>query len=98
MKINELIQSFEIYKTNEEIELLDKMDVKLQPLSSYTEYFSELRYFIENKFEFWQLNYMYENIVNKEVDFSSLTNNTPNNIFIYILFYQFCNSFIHAKT
>jgi hypothetical protein len=37
MKINELIQSFEIYKTNEEIELLDKMDVKLQPLSSYTE-------------------------------------------------------------
>ena len=54
------------------------------PLSSYTEYFSELRYFIENKFEFWQLNYMYENIVNKEVDFSSLTNNTSNNIFIYI--------------
>jgi len=37
MKINELIQSFEIYKTNEEIELLDKMDVKPQPLSSYTE-------------------------------------------------------------
>ena len=37
MKINELIQSFDIYKTNEEIELLDKMDVKLQPLSSYTE-------------------------------------------------------------
>ena len=37
MKINELIQSFEIYKTNEETELLGKMDANPLPLSSYTE-------------------------------------------------------------
>ena len=37
MKINELIQSFDIYKTNEETELLGKMDANPLPLSSYTE-------------------------------------------------------------
>lgn len=37
MKINELIQSFEIYKTNEEKELLGRIDAKPHPMSSYTE-------------------------------------------------------------
>lgn len=37
MKVNELIDSFEIFTTNEEKELLGKVDAKPHPLSSYTQ-------------------------------------------------------------
>jgi hypothetical protein len=37
MRVNELINSFEIYKTNEEKELLEKISTTPLPLSSYSE-------------------------------------------------------------
>ena len=37
MKINELITDFEIYKTNEEAELLPKIGAKPHPLNTYSE-------------------------------------------------------------
>jgi hypothetical protein len=37
MKVNELINSFEIYKTNEEQELLGKLGTTPHPLNSYSE-------------------------------------------------------------
>jgi hypothetical protein len=37
MKMNELINSFEIFTTNEEKDLLGKIDARPHPISSYTE-------------------------------------------------------------
>jgi len=37
MKINELLHSFEIYKTNEEAEVLSKIGAKPHPLNAYSE-------------------------------------------------------------
>ena len=37
MKVNELIDSFEIYKTNEEKAMLERISTDPHPLSSYSE-------------------------------------------------------------
>lgn len=54
------------------------------PIKDYDEYYKELKIFFDTKFKDWENIYVYENIIDKEIEFSSLTNNTPNSIFIYI--------------